>query len=204
MKLHHRIARAYACGSPIEKIRDIDLIVPLSYSTLPHQLTAGTQIAAELAAFYQKDRFPGAPIAFTNAIHSEFPECDARERELKKKLLGSAWLVPDIPSAHNSISEAEVIRASLESSLRPGSRILVICGEMHSRRVRYIWEKVFPEMKIIIRTFMVDFEYQKDHPALVERYRWVWIAGSIVGEWATRILGIERMRGARHITSQSA
>ena len=184
----------------------IDVIVPLSYNTLPRELCSGTR-AAFMKALELKQWCPGALFMFVNCAHSGFPGCAQREYELKKEILAAGkgrwnnhW--PDsyicAGEAVNSVTEAETIRTMLVS---PPKRILVVCGEIHSHSVRSIWEKVFPDTQIIIRCFPHTQEYQKDHPFFVVRSSWVYFATRVVRQVLLRTIGVRNLGKLSHRAS---
>jgi hypothetical protein len=175
------------------EICDIDLIAPLTYGTLPQKLMNGTRESILMALRY-KQEFPKAVIAFSNPSQVGFADSDKIEYELKQKLLQGA---PHVcaRSCVNSVTEADSVCEAI--SFTP-KRILVICGETHSLRVRLIWQKIFPKSLILIRTIPFAFEYQPDHPFWVERYAWRWLAVDIAAYVVTRVHGVDRMRSVVH------
>ena len=176
-------------------VHGIDLITPLSYTTLPSRLTNGTRESL-LKALQYKKQFPGAVLAFSNPNHSGFRGCDARECELKKQLIGT---VPNVRAGtcSNSIQEAEAVKAAIPFAPKA---ILVICGQAHSRSARIIWDTVFPDATVIIRCIPYACEYQADHPFGIERYAWPWFFASLARHALLHVLGIERMRSMKHDT----
>jgi hypothetical protein len=173
-------------------VHNIDLIVPLSYATLPDRLTNGSRESL-LKALHYKKMFPNAVFILSNPAHSGFTECDLREYELKKKLLADTPHMCAYAST-NSIMEAEAIKTATQFAPK---RILVICGEAHSRGTRLIWQKVFPDATILIRCIPYSYEHQGDHPFMIERYAWAWFLASIARHVLLLALGL-RIRNMQH------
>ncbi len=180
-------------------VHDIDLIVPLSYATLASRLTNGSRRSL-LKALQYKKRFPQATLVFSNPNHSGFDECDVREYELKKQLLDGVSHIC-AKTCSNSIQEAEAVRAAVQQ-ISP-RRILVICGEVHSRSARIIWREIFPEATILIRCVPYACEYQEDHPFWIERQAMRWFFASLVRQVLLSLpfrMGIEMLRNRHHRT----
>lgn len=170
-------------------VHNIDLIVPLSYASLPDRLTNGTRESFVEALRYKK-RFPNAVFAFINVGTSGFAKSEDREYELKR------WCLAELPHvcagvANSSIEEAEAIRVAIPAAWR----ILIICGEAHSAGARWIWEKIFPDATVIIRCMPYTCEYQEDHPFPIERYPWRWFFASLGRIVMLRLIGLQ----VRHI-----
>lgn len=170
----------------------VDCIVPLSYTTLPHTLTRGTKESVLLAAHYAH-LFPDATVVASDSAHTGFPHCTDVEYRFKKELFGS---IPHIRAGAqtNSITEAEAIHAALGYEPK---HILVICGEIHARSVRWIWRRIFPNTTISIRCMPYQAEYQKDHPFFIERYAWPWFFAGIARYFLLLIFGL-KLRHLQH------
>jgi hypothetical protein len=189
------LVRWYKDEDSTDSVSGADLIVPLSYTTLRDRLTNGTHQGI-MRAFVYARQLPQATLAFSNASHA-FPGSERVEYFAKKLyLLG----IPHICAASciNSVQEAENIKAALPFSPK---KILIVCGEVHSRSARIIWRQVFPDAEIRISCMPFAYEYQRDFPFFVERYAWIWFAASLAREVLLRTLGPERMRALKHNAS---
>ena len=183
-------------------IPNVDLVVPVSYTTTPSRLTRATEENLRLAMFLF-ERFSGALMAASNCSYP-FAGAEVRELDLKRlitlgdKPLPIIWAAP----MRNSVEEAEAIKTALaccSKKCRP-KRILVVTGEMHSRSARIIWQKVFPDAQIFIRCTPYRCEYQEDHCVEVQRSGWVWLGANLARHVLLRIFGL-RIRSLRHRAS---
>lgn len=170
----------------------VDCIVPLSYTTLPHALTQGTQQSVLLAAHYARI-FPSATVVVSDSAHTGFPHCADVEYAFKKELLDG---IPHIRAGaqKNSITEAELVKAALGYEPK---RILITCGAIHARSVRWIWRRTFPHAVILIRCMPYQAEYQRDHPFFIERYAWPWFFAGIARYLLLLIFGL-KLRNLHH------
>lgn len=163
-----------------------DVLVPLSYTTLKNQLTRGSRESLLLAKHYA-NVFPQAKLVISNSAHTGFPKCTEVEYAFKKALLdGTPHTLAG--AQVNSITEAEAIKAAL--GVEP-KEILVVCGEIHARSVRWIWRRVFPNTRITIRCIPYWAEYQTDHPFFIERYAWPWFFAGIARYLLLLIVGMQ-------------
>lgn len=173
-----------------------DVILALSYAVKRDRLTTGTQKVLEQAIDYWK-QFHGGIIAFANCSHC-YPGSERTEERLKYEILDQAGVsrfsVISSGPIVNTVTEAEVIsRALKERGLSP-KRFLVVSGAAHSRSAEFIWEsmieKYFPGAELIVRAIPFGYEYQKDHPLLMQRGPLRWIVANIVRQIFLRVLGL--------------
>jgi hypothetical protein len=187
------LIKLYKSEDPLPAIQTVDLIVSISYATLPIKLTTGTRECLKKAIEYQ-GQFPRAPIAFSNPAHSGFEGCAERERELKQKMLGNLRYM-SCGDCLNSVTEAQAICARV--GLIP-KRILIICGAGHSRSIRYIWERVFPHATILICCVPFSCEYGEEYPFKIERNGWIWFGATLARQILLMTLGLRRVGQMHH------
>lgn len=156
--------------------KQIDVIVPISYTTLPDQLTSATKTNLIEVISYKCGRSPVSHIIFSNCSYT-FPGSARVEFELKKKTLQEECDLCRFACAGDmisSITEAERIKEKIEELKIIPKCILVVTGQMHSRSARIIWGKVFPDTCILITCIHHSHEYQENHPVKMQRGGWIW------------------------------
>lgn len=159
----------------------VNLIIPVSYGTTPRGLVVGTKRILG-GAMYWGEVFKKAPIVFSCCEYL-FPGAAQVESGYKTDI-SKNYPSPVIPSGtmNNSIQEAWVIKEKIKDNTLPHKVILVITGEIHSRSARFIWKKTFPQSVVIIRCIPWNFEFQANHPAILQRSAWRWfLASSVTG-----------------------
>lgn len=182
---------------PLPRRNEVDLIVSISYTTLPKRLTDATKANLELALKYVKV-YPQARLAFSSCSYT-FPGADKVEHILQMRMCAEAKVKPIVAKPMvNTVDEAMNIRAILnEKGIHPKC-ILIVTGELHSRSARYVWEKVFPGARIFIRCTPCDFEVQPDHPVLDQRVIWKWVRSNVLRQVALRCLPLSYVRKIKH------
>jgi uncharacterized SAM-binding protein YcdF (DUF218 family) len=133
----------------LEKLKGVDVIVPLSYTTGRRQLMDATELNL-LEALQYKKICPDAQIAFSSCSYP-FEGAAYIEHRLKVKILIESRV--DFISGEdmiNSVDEAEKIKEALLKEGVSPRRILLVTGELHTRSARYIWSKLFPEAEILV------------------------------------------------------
>ncbi|MEK7499930.1 MAG: ElyC/SanA/YdcF family protein, partial [Patescibacteria group bacterium] len=159
-----------------------DVIVALTYGTLHKELAIATRnVLNETIDLWRIH--PTAYIVFTNAMHC-FSDSAIKESNMKWFHLGFE-AVPDEnileaeQFARNSIEEAQNIKHSLTDAGLDPKRILVISGEIHSRRARLIWKRLFPKSEVRVYCIHYRHECQADHPLKISRSYWQQLLVSI-------------------------
>lgn len=151
-----------------------DVIVSLTYGTLPTCLVDATELST-YKAIELAHQYPKAMIAFATADNC-FAGSGSRELVHRWHLMSSRGIsemrVCYGGRINNSIEEAELIRAKLIGYETPPQHILLVSGAMHSRRVRLIWKRTFPDVDIRVVTIDRWAECQADHPLRVSRSHW--------------------------------
>jgi uncharacterized SAM-binding protein YcdF (DUF218 family) len=192
-------------ASEDSSVTEPEVIAPLCYGCLDDRLADSTETIVRRAAEYAR-KFPHARIAFSNATHC-FAGCEARCSEMKAAIFEEEGIAPERileadPMA-NSLQEAEAIRRRLDhASIRP-RRILVVTGQIHSRRARLVWSRTYPSAAIMLKTVEYLNECQPDHPVLLQRSYWKLFTMNVVhhavlqvpgGAWLTNNLRHVRAR----------
>lgn len=182
----------------IKKSR-VDLIVPICYGLSGYQrLSVATKLNLEMALEALRIS-PEAIIAFGNCSYI-FPGSEKVESELKNELLKSVDRSKILEvTITNSIDESEhILEVVRKAGVKPRC-ILIITGELHSRSVRYIWKRVFPEAQIIIACINYRNEVEIDHLIPIQRTISRWIFANIARQLLLRIFGFS----IRHLHHRS-
>ena len=101
---------------------------------------------------------------------------------------------------NNSVEEAKNISKAVKK-VEPKC-ILIVTGELHSRSVRFIWQKVFPNTKILISCINFENEVERDSILPIQRTAARWAFANVARQVLLRILGLERMKNLHHSTSE--
>ncbi len=175
----------------------VDLVIPICYTTRRDRLTLATELNFQIALGYLKI-FPEATLAFGN-WPCGFQGAERVESELKYVLLPLLDSIKFLEvSILNSVDEAEKIRkATKDAGIEP-RRILIVTGELHSRSVRFIYERVFPQAKILITCIHYRNEVEPGHIVRVQRTLWKWIPANLVRHALLRTVGMSAIRNLRH------
>ena len=151
--------------------RPVDLVVPISYSILPNRLTKATDANLEWAIIWANNTIP---IALSNCAYT-FSGAATKEKELREELLQIRENKAEVIWAedmNNSIQEARAIKEAVtKRGLKPQCILVVTCM-MHTRSVRYIWKKTFPEAEILVHANDWIYEAEPDQPVIIQRSHW--------------------------------
>jgi len=183
-----------------EEIRsaDVELIVPISFTTLRNKLTFGTLVNVTTAVMYKVRFFPDARIAFSSCSYP-FNGAEHVEDELRTDICQNAGIKPIIAEPMvNTVDEAMNIREALNSKGINPKCILIVTGELHSPSARYIWKKLFPDAKILISCIPHHMEIQPNHLVLDQRTMLKWVVSNIKREIALRLLPLSFVRKIQH------
>jgi hypothetical protein len=181
--------------------KKVDLIVPISYTTLSGQLVNATRENL-IKAVHWKKYFPRANLAFSNCAYT-FPNSAHTEGKFKRATLEKMGITSHIEAGemNNSIQEARAIGVKLAKLDIHPECILVVTGEMHSPSARLIWERVFPKATILISCTGYRFEYQADHMVKVQRNVLTWFCANIARQMLILIFGLNLVEKMRHNTT---
>ncbi len=186
----------YGGGSPV--MDKVDVIVPISYTTLRDRLTDGTKANIERAIEYRINWHPNASIAFSSCSYP-FKGAEQVEDKLRAGMCRKEGIEPIIAEPMvNTVDEAMNIRDALNTQGIHPKCILIVTGELHSRSARYIWKKIFPEAQILITCIPHELEIQPDHIVLDQRVMWKWVLSNIKREIALRIIPLSWLRKIKH------
>lgn len=188
------IVQLWGDENPTRDVANIDLIVPISYGTKKDGLVNATRKTLEEAISYKK-LFSKAVLVFGNCAYT-FAGAEIREKELKESILRENAIEEYISASgiNNTVEEAELIKKTLPFS---PSRILLVTGEMHARSARFVWRRVFPNAKIIVRCIKHTYEYQKDQPIKVVRSGYKWFFANLARHLLLTFFGL-RIRHLKH------
>ena len=180
--------------NPQSDVRDIDLIVPISYTTKRDELVDATKENLLRAVAYKKI-FPTATVVVSNCAYT-FPGAELAEEKFKRQILEKESIeFVSAAAMNNSVQEAEQIRKALDFEPR---RILIVTGQMHARSARLIWGKIFPAADIVVRCIDYKSEWQKDHPVRVQRNAYVWAFANVARHILIRTFGLSFVARLHH------
>jgi hypothetical protein len=155
----------------------IDIIVPICYAVLgKDRLASATELNFKQALNFLEMK-PEAHLAFGNCTYFSEGEKEIEAR-LKREIFPELSSLKDFieVSLENSINEAKRIRQALiDKGMAMPKCILIITGEIHSRRARRIWRKVFPGTKILVACISYYNETSKDYPIKDQQTTWRWL-----------------------------
>lgn len=192
--------------------KPVDLIVPISYSILPHGLTQATRINLD-AAIDLREQFPNAFVALSNCAYT-FPGAAEKEKNLRDEILRKRGIYTRYVWAedmNNSVQEAKRIKEAMEMLVpmfAPDPRcIVIVTCQMHSRSAKYIWRHVFPRAEILCYTNNWIHEAEPDQPVKIQRSHWLWFFGNIARQMALvisyKLYGDFRLIEDRHHKSNA-
>ena len=184
--------------------KSVDLIVPVSYGTLPRQLALATFHNLQTAIWMKQKWFPEASIALSNCAYV-FPGAAEKEKELRGKVLRTRGILDKeviwADEMNNTIQETQRIKeAILGRGLKPRCILVITCA-MHSRSAKYIWKKKFPGVEILVYANDWGYEAEPGHPTAIQRSYWLWFTGNIARQLFIRLLGLDRIGGMHHRAS---
>ncbi len=158
-----------------------DIIVILSYGTLPQRLTAATRENTIKGANIWR-LYPNALIVFGNAEYlfhrAAYTECRYKETILQQLGVPESRIL-DVGAINNSIQEPLATRDALQKRHITAEKICLVTGRIHKPSAYLIWKYFFPEADIAVATIPHGYEYQPDHPVLVQRGAWRWLAANM-------------------------
>lgn len=181
----------------------IDLTVPICYGiAATNRLATGTVKNFERVPTFL-ETFPETQLAFGNCPYI----CKDSEK-IESKLKGEMfpWLSSmrkgpiEINNVLNSIKEAkEIRRETRERKIEP-KRILLLTGEIHSRRAKRIWKHFFPKAQILVSCTGYQNEVDSDHIVKANSNIMLWFAINVVASFvACMPFGIQMMENMHHV-----
>lgn len=174
-----------------------NLIIPVSYSTGREKLVAATEAIARRAAELSK-RYPQAVVVVSNCEYT-FPGAEEVEWKFRRNLFAEYGVKAQRAyNMNNSVQEAQAIAKYVAECNLTAERILIVTGEMHSRSARWIWKRVMPKSKITVTCIESRFEWEPNHPVLVQRGPWKWFLANIARQALLQIFGLDRIGKLHH------
>jgi len=140
--------------------------------------------------------FPGARFAFGNYPRL-FPGSEKIESELKHRL----FQIPEDAielDISNSVTEAQKIHEATRQIGFEPKCILVVSGQLHSRSDWVIWQKEFPNAKILVSCISYKQEIDRDHIIPAQRNLILWTLANVGRQILLRIVGPERIASIHH------
>lgn len=176
-----------------------DLIVPICYALIGgKRLAPATELNFKKAMEFLK-MMPEAKLGFGNCTYFSAGE-EIVESKLKKKMLDALPSIDFVEvSLQNSITEAENIYGEIIRKHWEPRCILIVTGEIHSRRARRIWRKTFPHCEILVRCTSRHNEVHQDYPIPDQRTLSRWFIVNIVAHLIAIIpFGISILKRMSH------
>ncbi|GEM_PF-5238147 len=145
-----------------------DLIALVSFGATQDGLTLGSYTTTMRTQALHK-QYPEALVVFGAFTFSPDPGVEER---IKKSFFKKAIFAGKVAS---TIEEAEKIRSALPSGCTPRT-ILVVTDEWHSRSAKWVWRKVWRDLKPDIRVVAVPSSATIDvqSPMKLARKYWTW------------------------------
>lgn len=194
------------CKLEHRKIPPPDLIAALSYGTLQHRLAHATeQIIGEAAQLAR--HYPAATLSFSNAAHSFTGGAQlesTRKHRLLRRLAIASERIVEGGAMTNSLQEVRAILAALRAAEHPTPKtVLVVTGEIHSRRAAHIWRTALPRARVFVRCVDTRFECEPAHPMVIQRSPWLLFSVNVL-HYALLALpgGAQLTERLRHPSSQ--
>jgi hypothetical protein len=182
----------------------IDFAVAISYGChSKEKLTVATEWNARLAGslvkqYAEEKGLVDMPPVFVSNCTYLYPGAEYDEWLLRQSIFAQKGVtVQRAMDMQNSVQEVDAIRQHVQSLGLTPKHILVVTGQMHSRFVRWIYTKRFPGALVSIRCIPYWFEYQPDHPVLMQRGGWRWLLANIERHIAYFFLG-DRIARVHH------
>ena len=171
---------------------DPEVIIPLGYACWPGYLSRATEAGIRDAITFAHQS-PHAVVSFADGSHC-FIRSDQFELTAKSRMLLAAH-VPFAPAGPvtNTIGELQAIAKKLREEKIEPREVLLIVDMAHSRRVRYIARRLFPQARISLM-YLHEKPYQKEQLFFFLRGGWRWLFANIVGMIPTALwaLGLQR------------
>ena len=200
------LVKHWKTEDPFSEIRkaNVDLIVPVSYTTLRDRLAIATEMNLKMALRYHVTVFRRKPKFAFSSCSYPFSGAEMVEDRLKTGFCNRMDVVPiQAKPMMNTVDEAMRIKETLEKRNFNPHCILLVTGVLHSPSARYIWEKLFPDARILISCTPREYEVQPDHMVFNQRKMWKWVLSNIKREIALRILPLSFVRTIRHTAAES-
>jgi uncharacterized SAM-binding protein YcdF (DUF218 family) len=177
-----------------------NVIVPLGYGLTKRKILANGTFLSLLTAFHWWRRYPKSVILFANSSHSFEGSADV-ESTLKWQEI----LLHKIPMARiidagpivNTVTEAKSVKRVLEEHFIRPVEILLITDSLHGQSAIYIWERVFPSVRISLQ-YMHSDAYQPDHIFPGLQGKWAWLMTNVKRQAALLVMGMEWVATKSH------
>lgn len=192
----------------------VDIIVPISYTTLRGGLTMATHSNWVTALDILKARTEAA-VVYSNCKYP-FTDADLEEERLRRKTLEEDYpgfknpalkfgnaIIKATYSMNNSVKECEAIKDEMERRGLKCDTIVVVTGVGHARDAKKIWQHYFPKSRIeVYAATDFNYEWQPDHYVKVQRGPWLWLFANIARHLLLCTIGVERTGRFRHNSSR--
>lgn len=179
-------------GIKNDVLNNVKFVVPHGYGLLSRdRLPNAAKKTIKQTAKVLKE-FPQAKVFLTNSNYL-WPESEQNEFRLKleeftKRGVAQKSIVNGGGIA-NTIEEVEKAAEYLARQKLNHDEILIVVDQMHARRARQIWKKIFPNGNIKIRN--VKGRWQEGHPAVFQRSELRWLLTNVLFYIAFFFIGVK-------------
>ena len=204
------LARRYSL--PNEQIDQCDIVVPMDYG-----LCRGTTVLPDAARETIRSAVPFAEARSALIVWSTYNGIGKKLKvegdQLKVELVRLLQPVTGFPfvrvrvffseeGCSNSVDEAQSIKRMLDAKGIPykGKTIVCVCDWVHARSVRRIWEEIFPDSTIKVRSIF-GIRWSKSNYEILLRSFPRWFAVNILRLLSLIVFGMERTARIRHPVS---
>lgn len=177
------------------------VIVPITYGSSREKLALGTIEALARAVYLWERSDREAYIAYgmpTNCYQGSA----SIEHRMKLAYLKSLGVFENKlifgEECANSITEAKAVQKLITTAALEPRTCIVVCTQLHSRSVRYIWKRLFPRCDVRIVCLQGHPDVEKGHQILTQRSKWLWLFANFARHAALKTLGMERIEKISH------
>jgi hypothetical protein len=174
-----------------------DVVIPISYALNRDKSLPDATKKTFREAVWQAGRF-GIPIIWASS-NFLFQGSKSIEDQAKKSFLKSiqSQKIDFIIAGGitNSITEAQSVKKALYSKSIRHKKMIIVCDWPHARSIQLIWQKVFPESEIIIKS--VDAEWNNAHGIVFQRSLFRWFVACLIRHTALILFGVARLERLR-------
>lgn len=180
-----------------------DFIVPFGYGLLRPDALPDAEEKALAETARLAVAFPNSKIIMTVSGAFFWPDAFEQEKRLKLSFLLQRGVAEEriiwAGESGNTCEEISRVRAAIiyPSCLSGFPCVIVaVADRAHSRSVRAIFRKVFPEAKVFLRSVVGDWD-DPNYPVVFGTSKWRWLLANIIRHAAFLLLG-ERIAKIRH------